>query len=110
MSTNHKRQSATRQLGELTIGERFRELNITSSRDAAALATHGKRAGFWSLFVLPFFTFLRTYLQRGEWRRGTTGLVTAIFAAYEVFVRQAKLWELHHSQAVPPPSRERIGD
>ena len=110
MATNHTRHSATRQLGELTIGERFRELNTASSRDAAALAAQGKRAGLWGLLCSPFLTFLHSYLRRGEWRRGMAGLVTAIFAAYEVFVRQAKLWELHHTQAIPPPPKEGVRD
>jgi hypothetical protein len=105
MATLHKRQAAPHQLGERTIGQRFQELNIASSRAAAVLAAQGKRARLWGLLFSPFFTFLQTYLLRGEWHRGATGLITAIFAAYEVFVRQAKLWELQHGQAATRPPR-----
>ena len=87
------------------LGERFQELNAASSRDAAALAAQGKRAGLWGLCFAPFLTFVRSYLWHGEWRHGIAGLVTALFAAYGVFVRYAKLWEHHHAKppAAPPP-------
>ncbi|HEV8713746.1 MAG TPA: hypothetical protein VGX03_13080 [Candidatus Binatia bacterium] len=105
MSTIPKPQPTTRKFSEPTIGERFRALNTASSRDAATLATQGKQASLWGLLFSPFLTFLYAYLRRGEWRRGRAGLITAIFTAYEVFVRHAKLWELHHSKPAPPPSQ-----
>lgn len=90
---------------EPSLQERFQELNAASSRDAAALAAQGKRFGFRGLLCTPLVTFVRVYLGRGEWRRGIVGLVLALFAAYEVFVRHAKLWEYHHEKpaAAPPP-------
>ena len=103
MSTIRNLQSTTRTLSEPTIGERFQALNTASSHDAAALAAQGKRASLWGLLFSPLLAFLHAYLWREEWRRGTAGMVTAIFAAYEVFVRQAKLWELHHGKPGPRP-------
>jgi hypothetical protein len=102
MSTIHNLQSTTRHLTEPTIRERFQELNTASSRNAAALVAQGKRAGLWRLLFTPPLTFLRAYLWQGEWRHGIAGLVTALFAAYEVFVSYAKLWEQHHSKPAPP--------
>jgi len=97
-STGH----AIRNHCEPTIGERFRALNTASSRDAAALAAQGKQANLWGLLFSPFLTFLHAYLRQGEWRRGMAGLITATFAAHEVFIRHAKLWELQHCKPVPP--------
>ncbi len=105
MSTIHNLQSTTRHLSEPTIRERFQELNTASSRDAATLVAQGKRAGLWRLLLAPPLTFLRVYLRQGEWRHGIAGLVTALFAAYKVFVSYAKLWELRHGKPVPPPSQ-----
>ena len=102
MSTLHNLPSTTRDLTEPTLQARFQELNAASSRDAAALAARGIRAGLWGLLFAPLCTFLHSYLRRGECRRGIAGLVAALFAAYEVFVRSAKLWEIHHSKPVPP--------
>jgi len=103
MSTIRNLQSTTRMLSEPTIGERFQALNTASSRDAATLAAQGKRLSLWELLFSPLLAFLRVYLRQGEWHKGMAGMITAIFAAYEVFVRQAKLWELHHSKPAPPP-------
>ena len=90
---------------ELTLQERFQELNTASSRDAATLVAQGKRASLWGLLFAPLFAFLHVYLRQGEWRQGIAGLVTALFAAYEVFVSYVKLWEQHHSKPAPPPSQ-----
>jgi hypothetical protein len=103
MTARHTPQSTDRTHSEPTIRERFRELNAASSREAAALAAQGKQAGLWGLVFAPALTFLRSYCGGGEWKRGVAGLVVAAFAAYEAFVRYAKLWELHHHQSPPPP-------
>ena len=105
MSTLRNPQSPIRNLQKMTLGKRFQELNAASSRDAAALAAQGKRAGLWGLCFAPFLTFVRSYLWHGEWRHGIAGLVTALFTAYGVFVRYAKLWELHHSPPPVPPGK-----
>ena len=104
-STGH----AIRNRSEPILQERFRELNAASSRDAAALAARGTRAGLWGLLFAPLYTFLHSYVRGGEWRRGVAGLVAALFVAYEVFVRYAKLWELHHSSPPTPPPKEGVG-
>jgi hypothetical protein len=82
---------------------RFQELNTATSRDAAALAAQGKRATVWRLGLSPLGAFLQSYLIQKQWRNGVAGLVEAMFAAYEVFVRYAKLWEIRHATATPPP-------
>ncbi|MBI3249253.1 MAG: hypothetical protein HYZ50_22360 [Deltaproteobacteria bacterium] len=86
------------------LRERFQELNAVTSRDAAALAAQRKKATLWGLVATPFFLFLRVYFGRGACLRGTAGVVDAMFASYEVFVRHAKLWELHHVKTTLPPS------
>src|SRR6185369_4356924 len=52
--------------------------------EATALAGQGQRATYCALVLAPFSTFVRVYFRRGEWRRGTPGLITALFAAYEL--------------------------
>jgi hypothetical protein len=88
-----------------TLQRRFQELNELSSREAATLAAQGIRVKKWWLVVSPVCTFARVYIWQGEWRRGVAGLITAFFAAYTVFVRYAKLWELQYIQipSAPPP-------
>ena len=86
-----------------SLRERFQTLNASSSRDADALAASGQQVTRWHLFTVPLFTFLRTYCRHGSWRQGIAGLIHALFAAYEVFVRYAKLWERHHVRTTTPP-------
>lgn len=89
-----------------SLRERFQALNAATSREAAMLAAQGQNATLWGLIVTPFLSFLRVYLGQGACLRGTAGLVDAIFIAYEVFVRHAKLWEIQHiKNSQPPPPR-----
>lgn len=57
---------------------------------------HGKTVGFLDLLLKPPLTFLRSYLLKQGFRDGIPGLVIASFAAYYVFLKQAKLWEKRH--------------
>jgi hypothetical protein len=103
MSTIRHPQSLIHNPPEPGLQARFQELNTRSSRTALALAARGKKAGICGFVFAPFLTFLRVYLWHGQWRQGIAGLVSALFAAYEVFVRYCKLWELRHNQPGPPP-------
>lgn len=88
----------------LQLRIRFQELNTVTSRDAAILAASGRRATVWRLLLNPFGAFLFSYLGQQKWRKGIAGLIDAMFTAYEVFVRYAKLWEIHHTRdTIPPP-------
>jgi hypothetical protein len=86
-----------------SLRERFQQLNATSSRDADALAANGHQVTCWHLVSAPLVTFLRVYCRHGSWRHGIAGLIHALFAAYEAFVRYAKLWERHHVRTTTPP-------
>jgi len=56
----------------------------------------GKTVGFLDLLWKPPLTFLRSYILKQGFRDGIPGLVIASFAAYYVFLKQAKLWEKQH--------------
>ena len=78
----------------MTLQERFADLNIQTSADAEALAAQGKQAKARYFVFPPFGRFLSTYIGEGEWRHGTEGLTSALFAAYSVFATYTKLWEI----------------
>jgi hypothetical protein len=86
-----------------SLRDRFQALNATSSRDAEALAMSGHQVTWWQLFSVPLLTFFRVYLRHGSWRHGIPGLIHSLFAAYEAFVRYAKLWERQHVRTTTPP-------
>ncbi len=62
----------------------------------AALALHasGERFSALRAIVHPPAVFLGTYLFKQGFRDGSAGLAIAGFAAYYVFLRQMKLWQL----------------
>ncbi len=88
---------------EVSLRERLHALNATSSAEAAALAEQGKRATATTFVFTPLFTFVRVYIGQGEWQRGLSGLISAIFAAYGVFVCYSKLWEQQNVKTTAPP-------
>jgi hypothetical protein len=90
---------------DVSLRERLHTLNVASSIEATTLAGQGQQATYGTLVLAPFFTFVRVYFRQGEWRRGTPGLITAIFTAYGVFVRYTKLWEQQNVKTTIPPSQ-----
>ena len=96
---------AIRNSSTLSLRERLQELDVASSQEAAVLITRGERVGLYGLVWAPASAFLRTYLWQGEWRRGVAGLVSAVFAGYEMIVRYMKVWEHQHTKNLPPSSR-----
>jgi|GEM_PF-3433914 len=104
MSPTSNSQPSTSTSVDVLLRERLHTLNATSSAEAAALAEQGRRATLMTFAVAPFSAFIRVYLGNKEWRRGIAGLIAALFAAYEVFIRYVKLWEQQHVKTtVPPP-------
>ncbi len=86
-----------------SLRERFQALNTASSRAAETLATSGQQVTWWRLVSVPLLTFSRVYRRHGIWLQGIPGLIHALFAAYEAFVRYAKLWEHQHVRTTTPP-------
>lgn len=103
MSRTQDSQQESAASAEVSLRERLQALNLTSSAEATALAEQGKRAKATTFVFTPFFTFVRVYLGQGEWKRGLSGLLAAIFAAYGVFVCYSKLWEQQNVKTTAPP-------
>jgi len=54
----------------------------------------GKRFRFSDMIFRPVFMFFKSYILKQGFRDGLPGLVIAVAAAYHVFIKYAKLWEL----------------
>jgi hypothetical protein len=54
---------------------------------------NNKRVRAIDLFVLPVAAFIRTYILKQGFRDGVPGLIIAMFTAYSVFLKFAKIWE-----------------
>lgn len=87
----------------MTLQERFAALNATTSANAEEWAKQNKPAKARHFIFPPLGTFFSSYLGKGEWRRGMTGLTTALFDSYAVFVIYAKLWEMQNGLTAGSP-------
>ncbi len=75
------------------LSEHHRVLDSYTTLAAEHLHQHGKQARMIDLFVLPIAAFVRTYLLKQGFRDGVQGLIIAMFTAYSVFLKYAKIWE-----------------
>jgi (heptosyl)LPS beta-1,4-glucosyltransferase len=60
---------------------------------AEHLAEHGLRVSGTKIFISSIAAFVRTYLLKQGFRDGVQGLMIAMFTAYGVFLKYAKVWE-----------------
>lgn len=72
--------------------------NHYSSLGASRLVKTGARFSVFRLLGKTFSKFLETYLLKMGFRDGYPGFIIAVSAAYSVFLKWAKLWELEKSE------------
>lgn len=65
---------------------------------AEYLNKKNKRVRTIDLFVVPIAAFIRTYIFKQGFRDGAPGLIIAMFTAYSVFLKFAKVWERNNVQ------------
>lgn len=65
-----------------------------SSLQAQQLYNAGKSFSYFKLVFKPLSKFLETYIWKRGFRDGLPGFIISVGAAYSVFLRFAKLWEL----------------
>ena len=75
------------------LSEHHRVLDTYTTLAAEHLFNNGKRTRALDLFVLPIAAFIRTYIMKQGFRDGVQGLIIAMFTAYSVFLKYAKIWE-----------------
>jgi glycosyltransferase involved in cell wall biosynthesis len=71
-----------------------------SSLGAQALSKAGKRFSPVKLLFKPWIKFIECYFLKQGFRDGLPGFVIAVGAAYSIFLRHAKLWELEMKQRI----------
>jgi glycosyltransferase involved in cell wall biosynthesis len=84
------------------LRDQLDRINHYTSLAARQMHESGRHAGAFDLLVHPPAAFLRNYVLRLGFMDGTAGLVLSLMAAYSVFLKFAKLWELHEQ---PRPNR-----
>ncbi|MBX3243035.1 MAG: glycosyltransferase family 2 protein [Acidobacteria bacterium] len=80
------------------LAEHHRVTEMYASLAAEHLKEKGKTTGIFHLFVSTIAAFFRSYIVKQGFRDGIQGMIIAIFTAYGVFLKYAKLWELTNTQ------------
>jgi glycosyltransferase involved in cell wall biosynthesis len=75
------------------LSEHHRVLDTYTTLAADYHYQKGKKAGASALFFRPLGAFVRTFIFKQGFRDGIPGLIIAMFTAYSVFLRYAKIWE-----------------
>jgi glycosyltransferase involved in cell wall biosynthesis len=78
------------------LSEHHRVLDEYTTLAAEYLDQKKKRVRGSDLFVLPIAAFIRTYIFKQGFLDGAQGLIIAMFTAYSVFLKYAKVWEKIH--------------
>jgi glycosyltransferase involved in cell wall biosynthesis len=97
----------------------WRKIQLYSEWGAAQLYKDGKRAGPLEIFGRPVTRFLKMYIVRLGFLDGLHGLVLSMLGAFTVYLKYARLWEMHilkgavevpaQVEAGGPPASEEIG-
>lgn len=80
------------------LSDQIQTNNKYSSLGAATLANAGKRFHLSQLFLKPASKFIETYVWKRGFMDGLPGFVIAVGAAYSVFLKFAKLWEIKNNE------------
>ncbi len=65
---------------------------------AEHLVQNGVTIGAFGIFTVTLAAFIRTYIIKQGIRDGVPGMIIAIFTAYGVFLKYAKVWEHHNKK------------
>lgn len=88
------------------LSEYHRVLDSYATLAAEYHFARGRRTTFLRLLASPFGAFLRSFILKQGYRDGVPGLIIAVFTAYSVFLRWAKIWEQQETQSTTDFGRQ----
>lgn len=86
-----------------TSEQYWHKLNRYASWGALNLRDEGHRVSTIGMFFRAPLRFLQLYVLRLGFLDGIPGLHVCAYTAFYVFMKQARLWELHHAMKQPDP-------
>mgnify|MGYP000035338062 CR=1 FL=1 len=82
---------------DISIEEHIRIINNSTSVQAMAKFSAGIRFSLPALIFKPCFIFLYSMFIKGMVLRFISGVISSALCAYEEFLTQLKLWEIHNT-------------
>ncbi len=86
------------------------KLNRYAGWGALNLRDRSRRPSMLAMATRAPLRFLQLYVLRLGFLDGIPGFQICMHTAYYSFLKQAKLWELHHAMQQPDPEAERAGE
>lgn len=84
------------------IGDHLDTIDRYTALAARQMFESGRRVSTAQIALHPPLAFIRNYVAKGGFRLGTVGFVVSVLNTYYVFLKFARLWELHHRYTEPP--------
>lgn len=78
------------------LSEHHRVIDSYTTLAAEYKVKEGEKVGALGIFFNSIAAFVRTYFLKQGFRDGVPGLIIAMFTAYSVFLKYAKVWESNH--------------
>lgn len=75
------------------LSEHHRVTDSYTTLAAEYKVKNGEKVGAPGIFFNSIAAFIRTYILKQGFRDGVQGLIIAMFTAYSVFLKYAKVWE-----------------
>lgn len=85
------------------ISDQVKTNDKYSTLQAEALSTAGKKFYYWKLVIKPTTKFFETYLLKRGFLDGLPGFIISVSAAYSVFLKWAKLWDIERKMKERQP-------
>jgi len=83
----------------------FKKFDRYTKVQAQLWYEQGRRPSYTKLLLNPPFRFIRDYVFQLGFLEGKVGLQISMLAAFYSFMKQARLWELHHAKQQPDPEQ-----
>jgi glycosyltransferase involved in cell wall biosynthesis len=80
------------------LSKHHHKVDYYSTIAAEYLHNKGVKAGGFHMFFRAVSGFIRSYIVKQGFRDGVPGLIIAMFAAYSVFLKYAKVWERNNKE------------
>ncbi|MBO0721211.1 MAG: glycosyltransferase family 2 protein [Blastocatellia bacterium] len=84
------------------LSEHHRVLDEYTTLAAEYHLGKNRRMNGFQIFLFSVAAFFRTYLVKQGFRDGVPGLIIALFTAYSVFLKYAKIWEKQYGERKRP--------
>lgn len=79
------------------LSDHHRVTDQYASLAAEHMVKDGRTIGSMGMLLNAIAAFIRTYILKQGFRDGVQGMIIAGFTAYGVFLKYAKVWEIHNT-------------